>query len=161
MSDELSHAQSVLRQGLEECGLHEHRLRRAIEKARHAFPLTPEAYKNLDEDFVQLIDHLLFRFLKLQDAAGDRVFRALLECLGEDTRAMAMTDRLNRLEQLGAIESADGWLYLRTLRNKATHEYVDDPVENTANLNEFYAESARILSEIDRVREFARARGLA
>lgn len=48
---------------------------------------------------------------------------------------MAFIDKLNRLEQLGALRSATEWMQLRQLRNLLSHEYDDGPVELTASIN--------------------------
>lgn len=58
----------------------------------------------------RLLDQFAYRFTRLQDDMGGRLFPALLGALGEEVSAMAVIDRLNRLEQLGWIPLADEWL---------------------------------------------------
>ena len=53
---------------------------------------------------VRLVDQLLFRFTKLQDAFGERLIPATLGLLQEPFEAWPMRDRLNRLEKLGILD---------------------------------------------------------
>ena len=64
-------------------------------------------YESLTEDDIEHIDQMLYRFSKLQDAMGERTFPALLEWLEEDIKPMTTIDRLNRLEEIGALAPAE------------------------------------------------------
>lgn len=75
---------------------------------------------------VRLVDQLLFRFTKLQDALGERLIPATLSLLQEPFEAWPMRDRLNRLEKLGVLD-VDQWLAWRDIRNRLAHEYPDQP----------------------------------
>ena len=66
---------------------------------------------------------------------GERLFKHTLALLAENTRSTAFIDKLNRLEQLGALESAQIWLDLRQLRNLLAHEYANNDEEKTAAIN--------------------------
>ncbi len=79
-----------------------------------------------DRGRVRLVDQLLFRFLKLQDAVGERLVPATLAALDEPFEEWAMRDRLNRLEKLGYLD-VDKWLAWRETRNRLAHEYPDRP----------------------------------
>lgn len=77
-------------------------------------------------DRVRLIDQALFRFIKLQDAVGERLVPATLSALSEPYEDWPMRDRLNRLEKLGYLDT-DAWLAWREVRNRLAHEYPDHP----------------------------------
>lgn len=79
-----------------------------------------------DRSRVRLVDQLLFRFMKLQDAVGERLVPATLAVLDEPFEDWAMRDRLNRLEKLGYLD-VDPWLAWREVRNRLAHEYPDQP----------------------------------
>lgn len=79
-----------------------------------------------DRGRVRLVDQLLFRFMKLQDAVGERLVPATLAVLDEPFEDWAMRDRLNRLEKLGYLD-VDRWLAWREVRNRLAHEYPDHP----------------------------------
>ncbi len=91
----------------EECRIHDMRLRHAEIKISPFFPLTKERSESLTEDDIERIDQMLYRFSKLQDAMGERTFQALLEWLRENIKSMVTIDRLNRLEELGALAPAE------------------------------------------------------
>ena len=44
-------------------------------------------------------------------------------------------DKVNRLEKIGAIPSADHWLLMREMRNAFSHEYPDDTELQSATIN--------------------------
>jgi len=75
---------------------------------------------------VRLVDQILFRFIKLQDAVGERLIPATLASLREPFEESPMRDRLNRLEKLGFLD-VDSWLFWREVRNRLAHEYPDQP----------------------------------
>lgn len=75
---------------------------------------------------LRLLDQLLFRFTKLQDAVGLRLVPATLAALSEPFEDWPMIDRLNRLEKLGFV-NVDDWLRWREIRNRLAHEYPDAP----------------------------------
>lgn len=61
-------------------------------------PLTPERYQQLTDAEIEHIDQYLFRFSKLQDAIGERLFKSLLLNLGEEIYNLSFIDVFNRLE---------------------------------------------------------------
>ena len=87
------------------------------------FPITLETYQRFDSDQIRCIDQFIFRFSKLQDAIGAKIFRYTLEILEEDVTSLPMRDILNRLERFNIIPSADEWIYIRELRNEIAHDY--------------------------------------
>ncbi len=80
----------------------------------------------INPERVKVIDAFLFRFIKIQDLMGNKLFREVLDCLGEYDDSMSMLDVLDRMEKLELIESADVWMDYRNLRNVLTHEYPDN-----------------------------------
>jgi hypothetical protein len=89
-------------------------------------PATDWKTLEADRDRVRLVDQLLFRFIKLQDAVGERLVPASLTALDEPYEDWSMRDRLNRLEKLGYLD-VDNWLTWREVRNRLAHEYPDKP----------------------------------
>jgi uncharacterized protein with HEPN domain len=80
------------------------------------------------EDFetIKTIDAFVYRFLKLQDYMGQKLFKNFLTSLGEDCDNLSFVDILDKLEKLSIIPSTDEWIQIRKLRNKLTHEYPDN-----------------------------------
>lgn len=74
----------------------------------------------------RLTDQILFRFMKLQDAMGERLIPATFHHLLEPFEDWPMRDRLDRLEKLGYVD-VEQWLRWRDVRNRLAHEYPDAP----------------------------------
>jgi hypothetical protein len=53
-----------------------------MEKVEKHFPLDSEKYLNLQPEELSFLDQLIFRFAKLQDTMGGRLFPVILENLG-------------------------------------------------------------------------------
>ena len=121
-----------------ECELHQKRIHYALAKLKHFMPLTVENYKCLTDEQIEALDQFLFRFSKLQDTIGLRLFPGILELQEEPVKTLSFLDLLNRLEQLNVIESKEQWLALRNMRNKLAHQYEDDPEGMTDALNTIY-----------------------
>jgi hypothetical protein len=79
-----------------------------------------------DSALRRLTDQILYRFMKLQDALGERLVPATLACLLEPYESWSMRDRLDRLDKLGLLD-VDRWLEWRDVRNRLAHEYPDAP----------------------------------
>jgi hypothetical protein len=99
-------------------------------------PLTVELYTSLNDIDVSFLDQLVFRFSKLQDTLGEKVFPGILRLSEEEVKRKTFIDILNRLEELGIIEKNE-WLKLREIRNEIAHEYsfnTDEQVESITNI---------------------------
>lgn len=139
---------------LTEAAQHTQRIRYAHQKIATFMPLKLENYKTLNEEQVAFLDHFLFRFAKLQDLIGQRLFPTILLFLGEDIKQSPFIDRLHRLEQLNLIESGKDWQRLRLLRNQLAHEYTNDPEVGTEALNLIYQQSEYLIGFYERIRDY-------
>jgi hypothetical protein len=131
-----------LKEALQLCSIHSARMSFAYEKVKVHFPLTVEIYNQLEMEEVSFFDQLIFRFSKLQDCMGGKLFPTLLEKLGEETRSVPFIDLLSKLEALKLIENAKDWLLLRETRNIVTHEYPfnqEDVIEGLNLLSKHYS----------------------
>ena len=125
---------------INECDKHVQRMNHAYTKMALFMPLDISRYNQLSEDEVEHIDQFLFRFAKLQDAMGEKLFILMLEFLEEENpKSKPFIDTLNRLEQLGLLEDKNTWLELRKIRNNIAHQYEDDPKQASEALNSIYA----------------------
>ena len=128
------------------CCKHETRLQFALTRTQHLYPFTLEKIEHLNEEELGILDSLLIRFSKLQDTLGEKVFPLLLECLGERVDSMSFIDKLNKLEKLEILPSAQWWKNLRVIRNALTHEYPDNPEFMVKILNETVAEAKSLIN---------------
>ena len=67
-----------------ECDKHLARINHAYGKMAVFMPLDAARYQVLNDDEIEHIDQFLFRFAKLQDAMGEKLFILLLEFLLEE-----------------------------------------------------------------------------
>ena len=135
------------------CERNIYHLYRAFISLAPVLPMTGERFEHLTDAQVQSVDQFILRFTKLQDAMGGRLFPALLQYLQEQYEERPMLDKLNRLEKLGYIRSAETWQNIRSTRNKFAHDYPDDWEMNAALINlacEAAAEMYGILKGIEK-----------
>jgi len=93
----------------------------------------------------RLLDQFAYRYTRLQDDMGARLMPAVLRALQEDISRMPMLDRLNRLEQLGWLPSAEEWTDLRRVRNEFSHDYPDTAKEQFDRLQLALSAAQRLL----------------
>jgi hypothetical protein len=136
--------QIKLQKIINECDKHILRMNRAYKKSSSVFPLDSDKYIALSEDEIEHIDQYLFRFSKLQDTIGKRLFKALFLSLEEDFDDLPFIDLLNRLEKLNILESKEQWLELRNIRNTLSHTYDDEPEEMSIAINAIFSKKQRI-----------------
>ena len=131
----LQEENDILNEAYKTCLIHIGRLNFSYQKIEHFFPLTIEVYNNIDDNQISFFDQFIYRFTKFQDAMGAKLFKSILDNLGEDVRAVPFIDILNKLESLCIISSAEDWLLLREIRNLLTHEYPFNKQEIVDGLN--------------------------
>ena len=123
---------------IEECDRHIMKIKHAISKMKNFMPLTLADYRSLSEDDKEHIDQLIFRYSKLQDAMGEKLFPLILKNLKENFDNKPFRDVIDRLEKLEIIESANDWEELRKSRNLLSHEYSSEENELVININTVY-----------------------
>ena len=140
----------TLSEKLYECTIHKKRLLSATNKLKYIMPLTVEKYNELDDIFISLIDQMLYRFSKLQDTMGEKVFPTILLLNGEDVKKMSFIDRLNRLEELELVDK-NLWMLLRKERNEISHEYSFNQEEVVDAINAIYEKTNTIIEIFDKI----------
>ncbi len=108
---------------LNECDKHLQRIEEAYDDIKKSLPLSVQKYQILSKDEVQAIDQYLYRFSKLQDILGQKIFRLILNIYEPLDGSIPFIDVLNKLEKLDFLESAKEWINLRDKRNKIAHQY--------------------------------------
>ncbi len=133
---------------LHECNQHKKRLLLAKIKLQNYIPLGVESYRQLSDENIGFVDQLIFRFSKLQDTMGDKLFPSLLELVGETIKDKTFIDRLNRLEELGLIFK-DEWMKLRKDRNEIAHECSFNQEEVVDGINLIAVDTDALLAIYD------------
>lgn len=142
-----------LEEALQLCKLHQSKMRFAFSKVSVHFPFDKENYATLSMEDQSFIDQLIYRFIKLQDNMGMKLFPATLDYLGEEVTGVPFIDLLNKLEELSIIEDAKQWVLLRETRNIVTHEYpfaTDEIIEGLNLLSKQVLLLQEILSHISK-----------
>lgn len=105
------------------CDLHHQRMMFAFENIEKYFPLTEARFSQISPLEMALFDQLIYRFSKLQDSMGSRLFKQLLDALEEDISGLPFIDIINKMEKLKLLDQARDWIVLRQTRNTISHEY--------------------------------------
>lgn len=112
-----------LRESIAIGDLHHQRMMFAYNELSKYFPLTKLNFGQISQMELALFDQLIYRFSKLQDSMGSRLFKQLLESLEEDVAGLPFLDILHKMEKLNLLDQAKDWISLRQIRNSISHEY--------------------------------------
>ncbi len=103
-----------------------------------------------EKDYIILLDAFIFRFIKLQSSASEKLFPLVYEYLtGKEYTEATFIDILNTLEKYRVIPSAEEWREIRKLRNEFVHIY---PWETELKLKavELAIEKVKTIEEVIR-----------
>ncbi len=132
-----------------ECRSHQERLLKAKQYIDKNLPFEPDDLAELSDEDCAWLDQYLYRFSKLQDTMGERLFPAGLLILGEDFTHRPFIDILNRLEALEMIPGRQWWQLQREYRNQIAHEYPERRIEQCAAINGICGECDEVLRVLD------------
>ncbi|WP_395947040.1 hypothetical protein [Caedibacter taeniospiralis] len=148
---------NTFQEKLYECNKHIEKIEISKNYLATYMPINLEAYLALDEVTLSFIDRLIYRFLKLQDTMGEKIFPAILLLAKEDVKKKTFIDILNRLEELEIVDKNE-WLNLREVRNEIAHEYSFNTSEVVDSINLIYHKSDMLAAIYKSVCEFCRVR---
>lgn len=150
-------ARAKLDAALAECALHAQVLGGAAAALPAGF--TAQTALDIDADLRRWLDQAAYRFMKLQDSLGEKVLPGLLEATLDPLPPEAtFAERLQRLERLGAVPSAQRWRLLREVRNSLAHEYPENPALQAAALTRLVVGVRELLLLWSSVLTFAQSR---
>ncbi len=130
------------------------RLNSASQKMSSFMPLNKERYEHLSENEIEHVDQFLYRFAKLQDAMGQKLFKHILLFLDEKVENMPFIDILNKLEKLELLENATIWRELRDDRNDLAHNYEDDPEEASLIINKLFIKKDILIQIYNKIKNY-------
>jgi uncharacterized protein with HEPN domain len=143
----------IVQQHLKEGFTHLRRVDEAIEEIekRYRFPISEVEFHEILENRVDLAfsDQIIYRFSKLQDLIGAKLFKSFLLYQGENVDK-PFRDILNRFEKI-EILNVEEWFEVRHLRNEIAHNYdsnEDVVIEILNGIFETRNELKRILEKI-------------
>lgn len=140
------------------CELHHQRMIFAFESIQHYFPLTETKFSQIAPVEMAFFDQLIYRFSKLQDSMGSRLFKQLLEALEEDISGLPFIDILYKMEKLDLLDYAKDWITLRQTRNTISHEYPFFKEVQMEELNLLPVEVQKLATIWTKLNEYALAR---
>lgn len=135
----------TIEQVKKELDMHIARIDAILPELKSYIPLRESDFQDIDK--IKTIDFFIYRFTKIQDKMGEKLFPLILKELYEYKSSMSLIDVLNRLEKLELLDSSDTWIEYRKLRNTLTHEYPDNEdemIESIILALEVYADIKKI-----------------
>lgn len=138
----------MLKEAIDTAYLHFNRAKDNYDEIKQ-LPIDLKIYE--DKERIKTIDAFIFRFIKLQDFMGDKLFKELIKRIGEYKDNMSLIDVLDKLEKLELIDNADKWLNFRTVRNKLTHEYPNNEADTIKGIQlamVYFVEISLILENV-------------
>jgi len=136
----------------DEAEKHIDKIRKANIILDKVMPIDIEKLENLSEQQQDKLDILAFRFSKLQDLLGDKIFRNILEYSGFNIQ-QSFVKLLSELEKEEILE-LNRWIELRDARNKIAHEYPDNEDNLTSSINFIYENSSYLIELIDKLERY-------
>ncbi len=140
------------------CELHHQRMMFAFTSLEKYWPLTEFNYSQISAIELALFDQLIYRFSKLQDSMGTRLFKQILELLEEDISGLPFIDILFKMEKLNLIDNAKDWITLRQTRNTVSHEYPFYKEVQIEELNLLPQEVEKLSAIWSKLKEYAQKR---
>ena len=121
-----------------------------IIEAKEEIKLPIKSYSDLPKLEKFAINTLIFRFSKLQDLIGAKIFRSYLEYLELPTSEFSFFDILKEIEKEGIID-IDSWSELREIRNDIAHDYPEEFDEMLEKINLLIDKSSELLEILRRL----------
>ena len=130
----------MIKDVLEKINLHLKRAKSALNEMKNWESITANIFEDFEK--IKTVDTFIYRYTKLQDMMGQKLFRVFLDEIGEYRENMSLLDSLDKLEKLEIIEDANRWREFRNIRNQLTHEYPNSEneyikIHNSAMLHIF------------------------
>ena len=119
---------------LEESNIHIDRLHDVLNVLEKLYSLTTDTIETLSLENKDKLDVLAFRFSKLQDLLGTKIFREYLEVLQYPVEDKNFLELLKELDKQKIID-IDIWSEFRGVRNSISHDYPFDEDEKVEAIN--------------------------
>ena len=127
-------------------------------QSKYKFPLDKTAYKKMTGSIQDLAfsDQIIYRFSKLQDTIGAKLFKGLLLYQGENIDKPFL-DILNQLEKIDIL-NVDEWFELRDLRNEIAHDYENSDYLSVDILNNIFGSKEELEKILDSVNNLLKSK---
>jgi len=120
---------------------------------KYTIPFSITDFKKLINNIQDLAfaDQIIYRFSKLQDIMGAKLFKSYLLSQGEGVDRPFL-DILNQLERLEILE-VEEWFELRDVRNNIAHTYEEDENVAVSILNTIFRIKGDILKMLKTIKK--------
>ncbi len=144
--------------------MRQERLQKYIDEARRHEALLNETLEVVnsipsDADYHELpslekfaLNTLIFRFSKLQDLLGTKMFRYYLDFAGFEVTEKNFYEILKAIEKEGIVD-IDTWDEFRQLRNNIAHEYPQEEEEIAENIQLIINKTIELIAVFRRLEE--------
>ena len=134
---------------LKEADIHKDRLSQLLNYLKQNYPLSENSIKALDVD---KLDAFVFRFAKLQDLLGSKIFRLYLDLIEFPTQDKSFLQLLKELEKEGIVD-IDRWADFRSVRNAISHDYPYEEDDKVEAINYLIQHVEYLFSVVDAIRD--------
>jgi len=119
---------------IEEASIHIARLEDILPVLQELYPLQKKDFETLSLSDKDKLDVLAFRFAKLQDLLGVKIFREYLSLLHYPVEDKNFLELLKELDKENIVD-IDIWSELRGVRNSISHDYPFEEDEKVEAIN--------------------------
>ena len=135
---------NTFKEKLYECDKHIEKITVSKKYLSNLMPLSVDSYLSMDDIQISFVDQLIYRFSKLQDTMGEKIFPSILILSQENVKNKTFIDILNRLEELEVLDK-NKWLRLREVRNEIAHEYSFNTDEVVDSIESIFYKSDELI----------------
>ena len=147
-----------VKQNLEDGYIHLKRIDEAIEEieGKYRFPIDRDKFEKILQNRIDVAfsDQIIYRFSKLQDLIGAKLFKSFLLYQGENVDK-PFRDILNRFEKI-KILNVEEWFELRQLRNEIAHNYENNQDIAIEILNGIFEKRNELRTILDRINKLTK-----
>ena len=137
---------------LEEAYIHINRLGDILNVLKNLYPITLEKLENISLETKDKLDVLAFRFAKLQDLLGTKIFREYLAYLQYPVEDKNFLELLKELEKENVI-NIDKWSEFRGVRNSISHDYPFEEDEKIEAINYLIQNISYLIGIVKKIKD--------
>lgn len=137
---------------LEESMVHITRLRDVLASLKKMYPLSVKKIHSLSSADKDKLDVLAFRFAKLQDLLGTKIFREYLAVLQYPVEDKNFLELLKELDK-EKIVNLDLWSEFRGVRNSISHDYPSEEEEKVEAINYIIQNIEELIQITQKIKE--------
>lgn len=137
---------------LAEAYIHINRLEDVLQTLNNLCPLTIDRLETISSEIKDKLDVLAFRFAKLQDLIGTKIFREYLLFLQYPVEDKNFLELLKELEKENIVD-IDRWSEFRGLRNSISHDYPFEEEEKIEAINYLVQNISYFMDIIEKIKD--------